>query len=116
MDESVTSISCKEILEKPFQDGLYSKQQVTAAFNIGYVLGQKVLESTFVSTSTADYPKPYSVLKSLAKGQFALFPYSKWGAVRTAASQLSADFGVRFRVQKQALSKEKGKIKVIRIE
>ena len=118
-DEQISQY-CANTLSTPTVnvDGqkLYSQQQMIDMFRRGLEVQPSLSRfSKYETSGKINRGIPYHVLKNMDVGQFVLFPFEKWNAVRSCASMLKRVYGCRFRVTKEAPNNQIGRIKAIRL-
>ena len=121
-DQFVSSFS-NDILEKPkytITEGdnvtnYYSREQMIDMFRAGFLsMTRDSFEKEVFKNNQHASISMAKAMKMMNIGDKITFPYRKWNAVRSTASELKKQFGVRYLVRKVSSFKTIGDIEVTR--
>lgn len=95
----------------------YSAEQMVEMFRAGFLsMSRDDFNAKVFEHNTSKTQSPYHILKQMKVGSTHVFPYTKWRAIRVAASTFKKRFGCQFSVYKISPHNQIGDIKVKRVK
>lgn len=102
----------KAIIGNPYREEngtcLYTQEQIEQMFSIG------AESATFKRHKKTN--NTYFQIRNMNKGDVLYFPFDQWNAARSASCQLKKVFGGKYKVNKDGVVGEPGRIRVIRLQ
>lgn len=118
-DEFIASFCSDILLNHPTTSPLYTQEQMFQMFRAGVLcMTREEFDKKVFEALKRSYRgnSPGYIMQHMKVGEKQSFPYSKWGAVRTAASTIKKRFGCVYSVNKVTLYGQVGNIEVMRIK